>query len=202
MKKKDSIGYVVVFTFIACALFILPLAAANEATKLRVEANTRFASHSAVLRALGLSYADPADAEAKYVALVSDLPRGKGWRASIDGHEWIVVRKTGAGLWGSITLVVAADTRAERLRGIEVLDQQETPGLGGRIDEAWFKDQFRGEKLGPSGLALSISGGGTGDSDRENGLVDAVTGASLTSGFVKNIVNAAIADIRAAGGSQ
>lgn len=197
MRKKDSIGYVVLFTFIACALFILPLAAANEATKLRVEANKRFASHSAVLRALGAAYSDPTDAEAKYASLVSDLPRGKGWRASIDGHEWIVVQKTGAGLWGSITLVVAADAKADRLLGIEVLDQQETPGLGGRIDEPWFKDQFRGEKLGPDGLALSASGSGTGDSDRENGLVDAITGASLTSGFVKTIVNAAIADIRA-----
>jgi Na+-transporting NADH:ubiquinone oxidoreductase subunit C len=196
--KKDSIGYVVAFTFAACAAFVLPLALANEATKERVEANRLFAAHSATLRALGIEYAGPAEAEEKYASLVTELPGG-AWAATIDGTEYRAVRKTGSGLWGSITMIVAADATAERLRGVEMLDQQETPGLGGRIDEAWFKEQFRGERVGPAGVSVDQDGTGKGDPDRENGRVDAVTGASRTSDFVEAIVNAAIADIRAGG---
>lgn len=200
--KKDSIAYVVAFTFLACAAFIAPLALANEATKGRVEANRLFASRSAVLRAFGVAYEGQADAEAKYASLVAELPGGKGWRAELDGASYLAVRKSGAGLWGTITMVVAADVRGERLRGLEILDQQETPGLGGRIDEPWFKEQFRGERLGPAGVVVDQAGTGKGDPDRENGRVDAVTGASRTSGFVQAIVNAAVAEIRAAGGSR
>lgn len=200
MIKKDSIGYVVVFIFLACTIFVVPLALANEATKPRVVANRLFASHSAALRALGIGYSSPGEAEEKYSSLVSELPGGGGWKAELEGQTWIAVRRTGAGLWGSITMVVAADGKGERLRGIEVLDQQETPGLGGRIDEAWYKDQFRGERLGPAGISLNPPSA-KGDPDHENGSVDAVTGASLTSGFVQAIVNKAVADIRAAGGT-
>jgi Na+-transporting NADH:ubiquinone oxidoreductase subunit C len=200
--KKDSIGYVVLFTFIACVAFIVPLAVANEATKAKVEGNRLFASHSAVLRAFGIAYSAPSEVEPRYASLVKDLPGGRGWKAELDGSTWYAVRKTGPGLWGSITLIVAADAAGGRLRGIEVLDQQETPGLGGRIDEAWFKEQFRGERLGPGGLAMNSGGSGKGDADHENASVDAVTGASLTSGFVKAIVNAAVADIKAVGGGK
>ncbi len=200
--KKDSVSYVVAFTFLACAAFIVPLAIANEATKKRVESNRLFAAHSAALRAFGVSYGSPAEAESKYASLVSDLPDGKGFRAQIDGKAYIAVKKTGGGLWGSITMVVAADEKGERLQGIEILDQMETPGLGGRIDEDWFKKQFRGEKLGPEGLTIDTAGSGTGDGDPDNGRVDAVTGASLTSGFVQAIVNAAVKDIRATGGPK
>ncbi|MBL8965559.1 MAG: FMN-binding protein [Spirochaetaceae bacterium] len=204
--KKDSIAYVVLFTFVACAAFIAPLALANEFTKPRVEANRLFATHSAVLRAFGIAYADPADAEAKYASLVR--PEGSGtdappYRATIEGIPCVAVRRTGSGLWGSITMIVAADERGERLRGVEILDQVETPGLGGRIDEPWFKEQFRGELLGPDGLGLDQSGGsGKGDPDKENARVDGVTGASRTSDFVRIIVNGAIAEIKAAGGAK
>ncbi len=196
--KKDSIAYVVCFTFAACALFVLPLALANEATRPRVDANRRFAAESAVLRAFGIAYENPEDAARRYAALVRELPDG-GWSATVDGAAYRALRKTGAGLWGSITLIVAADDGAERLRGVEILEQQETPGLGGRIEEAWFKDQFRGERIGPAGISINQEGSGSGDADRENSRVDAVTGASRTSDFVEAIVNAAIADLRSGG---
>lgn len=205
--KKDSIPYIVLFTFAACIVYILPLAVANELTKPRVEANRLFAAHSAVLRAFGIPYADAADAEAQYGSVVRELEPVEGmdaaWSATIDGADYLAVRQAGAGLWGTITAIVAADAAGTRLRGIEILDQVETPGLGGRIDEAWFKEQFRGKKIGPDGrITVDQNGSGKGEADKESPRVDAISGASRTSDFIQDIVNGAIAALGKRGGGK
>lgn len=203
--KKDSILYVIIFTFLVCVAFVIPLAAANELTKGKVEANKRYAAHVAVLKAFELADSStPAEeVESIYASQIKELA-GKvpAYRAEIDGRTYLAVQNTGPGLWGSITAIIAADAKATRLRGIEILDQNETPGLGGRIAEDWFKDQFRGEKIGPAGISVDQAGTGKGDLNKDNSRVDAVTGASRTSDFIKAIVNHGIADIRSLGGEQ
>lgn len=52
---------------------------------------------------------------------------------------------TGAGLWGEITTALAFGKDLNTIAGIEFISQNETPGLGGRITESWFKKQFRGK---------------------------------------------------------
>jgi Na+-transporting NADH:ubiquinone oxidoreductase subunit NqrC len=64
--KKDSILYVVAFTFVVCAVFVLVLALANESTKDLVEANREFASQSAVLDALGIAWTDRSQVASQY----------------------------------------------------------------------------------------------------------------------------------------
>lgn len=205
--KKESISYVVVFTFVACAAFMVLLAVANEATKSQVKANQSYASHYAVLKAFGL--ADPttstADVESGYANLVKELPEPApgvaAYSAMIEGAPFVAVKITNAGLWGPITAILAADPQAERVRGFEVLDQQETPGLGGRIGEPWFSAQFVGEKVGADGKIAVTQGAGKGDPDKENSNVDAITGASRTSDFVRGLVANALATIKRIGGS-
>ena len=203
--KKESIGYVVVFTFVVCIVFVLGLSIVNYITIDQVEANRSYAAHVAVLKALGLADATtPRDqVESLYSSSIREIPGDTpAFTATIDSLPAVAVRYTGPGLWGSITAIVAADAMGERIRGLEILDQQETPGLGGRIDEAWFKEQFRGEKVGADGTILvDRNGSGTGDADKENGRVDAVSGASRTSDFIQAIVNGALAAIKKTGGS-
>jgi len=205
--KKESIGYVVVFTFVACAAFVVLLATANEATKNQVKANQSYASHYAVLKAFGLAdiATSKANVEPKYASLVKELPDPAPGMAAystvIDGAPFVAVKITNAGLWGPITAILAADPKAERVRGLEILDQQETPGLGGRIGEPWFSAQFSGEKVGTDGKIAVVQGSGKGDPDKENSSVDAVTGASRTSDFVRNLVANALATIQRIGGS-
>ncbi|GAB1455712.1 hypothetical protein MASR2M48_10190 [Spirochaetota bacterium] len=67
--KKDSMLYVVLFTFIACALFVVVLAVANEGTKDLVAINKAFAVQSAVLGAFGIPFTDAADAASKYTII-------------------------------------------------------------------------------------------------------------------------------------
>ena len=96
----------------------------------------------------------------------------------------MVLYGSGPGLWGTITAVLGFDLAGERMTGIEFIEQNETPGLGARITEPWFKEQFRGKRgpftMVPEGTA------------REETEFDALTGATRTSTAVRNILNATI----------
>ena len=204
---KNGIAYTVIFAVVACGVFTAGLAAANEATRPMVAANRAFANQSAVLDALGVAYSDPADAAAKFAASVKPIAGAvpPAYEAELpEGRRW-AVETSGAGLWGTITVVVASDEAVTRLEGLEVLAQNETPGLGGRIVEPWFKAQFRGEKIvdGRLRVTTGAEAKGTGDANPDNGVVDGVTGASRTSQAMESIVAAAIARLKtAAGGAK
>lgn len=205
--KKDSILYVVAFTFAVCAVFVFVLALANEGTKSQVEANREFASQSAVLDALGISWTDRSQVAIQYKERVSPIEGAQppAYKAVLDGAEYLAVEHTGAGLWGGITIILAADPQAARIRGVQIIAQNETPGLGGRIEESWFLNQFRGEKTSNQKIRIVVGAEsrGTGDSDPANSLVDGVTGASRTSQAFEGIVNDALARIKTlAGGGK
>lgn len=92
-----------------------------------------------------------------------------------------VVPVNGPGLWGEIEAVIGYEENMEILRGIEFVKQNETPGLGARITEPWFKEQFRG-KQGPFVMVPEGSADGVNE-------LDAITGATRTSNFVLKLVN-------------
>jgi Na+-transporting NADH:ubiquinone oxidoreductase subunit C len=202
--KKDSILYVVAFTFVVCAFFVLGLALANESTKDLVEANREFASQAAVLDALGIAWTDRSQAAIQYSQQVSPVEGSvpPAYRATVDGSEFIAVEHTGAGLWGGITIILAANPEATRIRGIQIVAQNETPGLGGRIEEAWFLNQFKGEKVPDQKIRIAVGAEskGTGDTDPENSLADGVTGASRTSQSFEFIINDALSRVKAVAG--
>ena len=85
-----------------------------------------------------------------------------------------------------ISLFICVDPDLETIKGIEVLDHTETPGLGGRMTEEEFKRQFVGKKLKPK---LSLVRGRETVGQNE---VHAITGASYTSKGIENIINEAM----------
>ena len=54
---------------------------------------------------------------------------------------------SGSGLWGTIDALLSITPDYSKIINIEIVQQNETPGLGGRITEDWFKDQFQGKIL-------------------------------------------------------
>lgn len=104
---------------------------------------------------------------------------------------------TGSGLWGAIEGILALSLDLETIVGIDFITQNETPGLGGRIEEEWFIEQFRGVTLFDDDTPLRYSAGGT------EGQVDAITGATATSSAVVGMLNDKILEIRdTLGGDQ
>ncbi len=85
-----------------------------------------------------------------------------------------------------ISLFICVGPDLETVKGIEVLDHTETPGLGGRMTEEEFKRQFVGKKLKPR-LSLVRGRETVGPSE-----VHAITGASYTSKGIENIINEAM----------
>jgi Na+-transporting NADH:ubiquinone oxidoreductase subunit C len=100
----------------------------------------------------------------------------------------IVIVTRGAGLWGEITAAIGYDVSGKTISGIEIIDQNETPGLGGRIGEDWFKQQFRGKHY-----PISLVGEGAAVGPNE---IQAITGASYSSKAIQDIVNRASAEAR------
>jgi len=196
--KRDSMAYTVLFTFLVCVFFVFFLSLANESTKDRVASNRRLAERSAVLSAMGIPYTkDTIDTTYEKSVSTVKASTGELYRASVGGKNVYAQRFAGPGLWGTITIILAVDAPVEHLMGLQVVSQNETPGLGGRIDEPWFKTQFKDEKIGPQGIRV-VQGSGKGDKDPNNSQVDAVTGASRTSQSMEALVNRGIDDFRKA----
>jgi Na+-transporting NADH:ubiquinone oxidoreductase subunit C len=90
----------------------------------------------------------------------------------------------GPGLWGSITGYVGLNENYSKIIGIEFVTQSETPGLGGRISEDSYKQQFRNIDIeGVTDGNYIISSPQTGNN------VDAITGATQTSAAVVKLIN-------------
>ena len=54
---------------------------------------------------------------------------------------------SGSGLWGTIEALLAVTPDLKKIINLEIVTQNETPGLGGRITEEWFKNQFADKLL-------------------------------------------------------
>ncbi len=85
-----------------------------------------------------------------------------------------------------ISVFICIGSDLETIKGIEILDHTETPGLGGRMTEVEFKKQFIGKKLRPR---LSLVRGRETVGPNE---VHAITGASYTSKGIERIINEAM----------
>jgi Na+-transporting NADH:ubiquinone oxidoreductase subunit C len=100
----------------------------------------------------------------------------------------------GAGFWGSIYGMMGVDPQLERVIRVSFYRHSETPGLGGRITEAWFKDQFAGKRLlpwGKEGKYFSLITPGTAQAE---GDLDAITGATGTSRAVDRLLDETLKD--------
>ena len=99
----------------------------------------------------------------------------------------VVFKTGGAGLWSRIDLLLAVHPDGERLYGLRVIAQAETPGLGGRIAELEFQERFRDAGIRPELRIVKFASA--------QNEVDAVTGASLTSKSLERIINKAVVEM-------
>ncbi len=79
------------------------------------------------------------------------------------------------------------DPTLQHFTGIAFVRQNETPGLGARITEPWYGEQIKHKTGG-----LRLVSEGTGSSDAAE--IDAITGATITSKAVRDILNTLVDD--------
>lgn len=95
----------------------------------------------------------------------------------------------GPGFWGPIYGMAAVDADASKMLGLAFYRHSETPGLGGRISEAWFTQQFVGLPVYPmegNQKIFYLTPKKIGKAPNE---LDAITGASGTSRAVEHFLN-------------
>ncbi len=182
-----TLGFMVVLT----GILVFALAFAYEGFKPQIADNERLRERRAVLDALALdTQLSDEEVNTSFEALIK--------AGEVNGSEAYVYEEagelkgyalpfTGAGLWGSISGYLGVNADMSQTTGIVFTSQNETPGLGGRIDEVQYRDQFRGL---PVDAQRPLAYGNHGDYD-----VDAITGATQTSNAVLRMINRMMQDV-------
>lgn len=112
---------------------------------------------------------------------ISDAVTGKDAGGEIVGYVVNVISHEGYAGDIEISVGIASDGT---VTGIEMLSISETAGLGMKAAEADFKDQFKDRKVEKFSYTKS---GESGDD-----MIDAISGATITTNAVTNAVDAAL----------
>lgn len=186
----------VLFMVLVTAVLVSVLAVVRALTAETVRRNATLFWKRAVLEAAGVEVPERPEAVVEvFGRRVEERALGGGETVYVvafpDGRRAKVVVAEAPGLWGPVRLAVGFEEGLERLTGIAVVDQNETPGLGGRITEAWFVGQFRGKRppLRPVGEKEAA-----GESEFQ-----AVTGATSSSSAVRKAIERAWETLRREG---
>jgi len=109
-----------------------------------------------------------------------------------DGRvERVILPVHGYGLWSTMYGFLALERDANTIAGIGFFEHGETPGLGGEIDNPRWQQSWRGKQLfdADDGVAIRVLKGAVGDAAANpEHLVDGLSGASLTTNGVHNLV--------------
>lgn len=102
--------------------------------------------------------------------------------ASVDGAAKYILPLYGGGLWGPIWGYISVDADGSTIYGAYFAHQGETPGLGAKIAEPDFSDQFRGKQLFKNGefMPVAVVKSGRHPAGGED-YVDGVSGGTITS---------------------
>lgn len=189
MAKKKSFIYPVVFMIILTGILTFLLAVINEVSLPVIEFNQEIELKQKILYVFDILPENATDKEIDKV--FTDNIKEEKYKDNTlytlekDGKAVAyAVPFDGPGLWGSINGYLGINADLKTATGIEFIKQDETPGLGGRISEPEYKEQFRN---------LDISDASSGEiiinRPAPGGNVDAITGATQTSTFVANMLN-------------
>lgn len=111
------------------------------------------------------------------------------FEANKDGNEMFVLPVVGKGLWGPIWGYIAIGDDQQTIVGTSFDHKTETPGLGAEINQSDFEDRYIGGKIEENGkfVEISVVKDGTGSSNYQK--VDGITGGTITSKGVEEMMN-------------
>lgn len=195
--KKDSPAYVILFIIAISLVFGTGVAMVHYATQGMLARNEQLHRNRVLTRAFMLN--PPSKTIEGYAKAVQEhLVEDTIAVAPVIRHtrtQDIGFRFSGMGFWDRITGILVLSPDRDTIRHIQFLDQKETPGLGARIEEPWFTDQFKGLPIdwdAPDGELIVVGAGEASEANR----VDAITGATQTSMALMKILNSELLRFR------
>lgn len=115
-----------------------------------------------------------------------------------NGKRLYIIPVWGSGLWGAVWGYVALEGDWNTIYGVVFDHAGETPGLGAEIAGTKFMSQFVGKKLFSGNDLVGITVlKGDGSSRGNDHAVDAVSGGTITSRGVENMILANMKDYEA-----
>jgi len=193
--NTNSNAYTLIYASVLVIIVAFLLAFVASALKPTQDANVALDTKKQILSALNIR--DCADPDAKYNEVITEGQLDSPvLRANVDGEEKLVVAVKGAGLWGPLWGWVSINKDGQTVYGTFFNHESETAGLGARIKEQWFQDGFQGKQIFQDGkVALGVYKQGKAPSTLPaDYYVDAVTGATLTSNGVNDMIQKCLTD--------
>lgn len=203
--NKKSMGYVLGFTGALCVVFGLGISVVHYSTLEMLQRNEALHRNRVICRAFMLEVPEETpqayeEAMRRHLE-ISKVKDGEGtrtvYRRRDRGNEAVGFDFGGMGFWDRINGIVVLTPDLSRILSIEFFDHKETPGLGARIEERWFLDQFKGLPVAWGAAAQErVIIGPSADPNAAH-RVDAITGATQTSLALMRFLNSELERIRA-----
>lgn len=180
------------FVFIMGFLTSLVFVGMDALTADRIEANKDAAIYSAVLTHNNIAFNSGNLAEVFHDNITVETVTYEGQTLSfyINAANGNVSFMYGVfslgGLWGPLRGVITLESDFITIVNVTVLEEQETPGLGGKVKNREFLDQFKGLELLPEELRpVEVNK----DLSNKSNEVDVISGATGTSYAFERLIN-------------
>ena len=196
--NTNSNAYIIIYSAILVVIVAFLLAFVYQALKPMQDANVALDVKKQILYSLNIRDLDGAEAEAKYAEVVKaekDINGQQVYACQVGDQQVVVVALKGMGLWGGISGYVSIHgDETPTVYGAYFNHESETAGLGAEIkdSQAW-QEKFIGKKVfldGTQDVAISI----VKKVEDPTTQVDVVTGATLTSNGVNDMIKAGLKD--------
>ncbi len=200
--NSNSNAYIIGYSCIMVVIVAFLLAFVSSALKPQQDANVKLDKKKQVLAALNIRGLSDAEAEAKYDEVVKDGDKAfemnsasfksgdlAVYQCEVDGEKKYVVSVYGAGLWGPIWGYIAVNADGNTVYGAYFNHEGETAGLGAEIkDSKAWQDLFVGKKIYNADGTVALKVLKASEIKNPESEVDAVTGATLTSVGVSDML--------------
>ena len=216
--NTNSNSYTIIYASVMVIIVAFMLAFVSSSLKPIQDANVAIDKKSQILASLNIRGLEKSNIEAEYdkVVVCDPIIKADGavvnegaakdeaafkleskdvtdenmplYIANVDGATKYVIPVTGRGLWGGLWGYIALNEDCQTVFGAYMSHASETAGLGALLVEPWFHARFVGKKLfkGDDQVALTVvKAGAVKEADYE---VDGITGATLTTNGVANMV--------------
>lgn len=196
--KKGSL-YTLVYAAVLGLVCALTLAAVDGFTEERKAANARAEEVRNILSVLGVPTSVDSSPDELLGTFEREVKVEERGRRTFYSYEHpkkgllLAVRFAGPGLWGPVEGFLCFEEDMRTISAVTFYKHEETPGLGGEISSAAFTVQFEGlsavDEDGRPGIAV-VGNGADGSNE-----VDAISGATMTSDKVEDMLNRVIEEV-------
>ncbi len=195
--NTNNNAYIIIYSAILVVIVAFLLAFVYQALKPMQDANVALDVKKQILYSLNIRDLSDAEAEATYQKLltkVDSIGEGKERKPyiyyfKVDNQVKYVFPMKGMGLWGGISGFISLNEDKNTVYGAYFNHESETAGLGAEIkDSQEWQEKFQGKKVFDEAGAVAIGVEKNVEDAKKAYEVDAVTGATLTSNGVRDML--------------